>query len=826
LIGETPDQLGLGQALLKYVAQQLPSEKHLSALVKTLEASSTLPSSPTARLLAFSQFAARDIWIGNAHVGALVAYSEVLEELLTHPRGFQRGTYGSLERQWSEYLLNSHSWHDKLPILSLLLTTEARASNSELTVLDFLSESTALVYKYSQVCADPLHDEIVLRIGKLYYERGHFADSAVRTYIDFAESIGSSNIFTLEAESLFSLVLSSGNFSPPIIERILGLYRDLFARKASAESRAACIASLKLVEPYVSDESAFPLLQTLLDLHASDIESYRVHEILGALTQGASVTPQQLQQALLNLLSTRRLEGISTQAVSAPIKINALLAGASLTSFDRSYRLPKVLGRRLQAWEEVHDLHRGFTSRLAAAQRTPFRDPPDLVQFATDVGDENSVRYINAKSPNDFPGKGFLLTPLKFAKCFAPAPGKTRNGLTDPFGAYRVAWPQLSRIFGDFDKTEFLFLRGLLAISCKTTSYNTKHPDGTSKHYALVVFNDHFRNPFQEVAYLVPTEGLKQLVTGAQVQAADFVGFDQRRKDVTTTITSPRDLLQAAGIAGWEINVASLEVVVNGPQKNAGYEWLAANAEHSSQIQSLEMKLREYQRAEKAWSEKSRTHQNSPLGLRELNNLERQFAALPTYREQLASLIDREVEWENSIWTLVDKYVALHKLFCIAHAYWHRGYTAGSVVKSQHISLSNHDREDELLPAEPVEKQSDLKLHGSSDAPINRNALRMLIQAYELHSQRMRNPAANRSDFKILVVCDATKTGVQPPTDLMLDTYDMTVTMDGKKFQLTPGGMTSEDESFWISTFFPRVKDEPGLIKDLRFYPRQSLEIE
>jgi hypothetical protein len=99
----------------------------------------------------------------------------------------------------------------------------------------------------------------------------------------------------------------------------------------------------------------------------------------------------------------------------------------------------------------------------------------------------------------------------------------------------------------------------------------------------------------------------------------------------------------------------------------------------------------------------------------------------------------------------------------------------------------------------------------------------MLVQAYELHAQRQK-PGSSRSDFPLLVTCDATKTGVHPTTQFVLDTYDMTVTIGHQKIELSQGKMTADDELFWLTQIFPRVKDEPGFIQDLRFYPRESFE--
>ncbi len=101
----------------------------------------------------------------------------------------------------------------------------------------------------------------------------------------------------------------------------------------------------------------------------------------------------------------------------------------------------------------------------------------------------------------------------------------------------------------------------------------------------------------------------------------------------------------------------------------------------------------------------------------------------------------------------------------------------------------------------------------------------MLVQAYEWHAMN-ENPVARREDFPILVVCDATQIGSQPELDVYIDTFDMSAHVEGHRVELSKGRMASDDELFWMTAIFPRVHDESGKIRDLRFYPRASLGIE
>jgi hypothetical protein len=447
------------------------------------------------------------------------------------------------------------------------------------------------------------------------------------------------------------------------------------------------------------------------------------------------------------------------------------------------------------------------------------------VQFANDVGGESPVRYINAESPNLFPGKGFLFTRLKFERCFAPIAPKKGEKKSDGFDVYRSAWPDLAPIFADFYRTEFLFLRGLIAISCKSGRYNLRDEKGTPKHYAFVVFNDHFRNPFQEVAYLVPAEGLKPLLQGAQVAASDFVGFDTRLKDVNTNVRSPRDLINAPIINELAIDIGGIDAMLGGAASGArSIQGTAAFMKYAIESQQLDKDTRRHNQLITKWNARQHSYHLSTEGRHAYHGLQHEFESLNSRRRRLdEQLVSIETDAEMKVWDLVERYVSLHKLFCIAHAYWHRGYTLGRVVSTAHISSENAGEIDDFALPTPDIRQNRAEISSSIEVPTNRNALRMLVQAYELHSQRER-PGTDRSSFPILVTCNALKTGVHPENWFMLDTYDMTVTLKGQKIPLSKGKMTGDDESFWLHHIFPLVKDEPGLIRDLRFYPRESIE--
>lgn len=827
IITSMPDPKGLGQPLLRYVAHQFNGRRDIGILLKVLEAESFLPSSPTSRLLAIAQFGARGLWIEESQVPMVVAYSQVLEELLTNPRGFLRGAFRSLERQWAEYLAAPEPWHHKLQVLSSLLVAEARSAGPQFVALDLLSENSSIVQRFAATCPYPEDEKAALKIIELAVEREVNALPLIRFYISSADSShGRPRLPSEEAIGFLTSILSLPICSSNFVALATKEYKTLFHEDVAPELRLAFAKTLRLVTTPQIDTEVSWLAKTFAELGRAQIEPHKIQYFITTIENGEIRSFPELKESLSKLLGMRQLEGFSSRVLGGDDSLLRELAGASsYRGRVRSGTLPQLLQARLQVWEDIQDIHRGFTSRLVAARRTPFREPPDLVQFATDVGGDDSVKYINAESPNLFPGKGFLFTRLKFERCFAPIPSQKDGPSKDPFGVYRDAWPELSPIFADLYRTEYIFLRGLIAISCKRPSYNLVDADGVRRHYALVVFNDHFRNPFQEVAYLVPVEGLKPFLQGAQVSANDFVGFDSRRKDVNSVMISPREFINSPGIKGRAIDIGGIQAILGGVSNPAN-----ANSDDRNNFltialesEKLSQDLTNYNQKVRRWESLPHSYHSSQAGRDAFKLLSEEYNQIIVRQTKLDNrIIEASEDTEKDIWNLAGKYVSLHKLFCIAHAYWHKGYTLGKVVSTEHISL-NESLDNQSFPQfESTIRQDSSQISSSSETPVNRNALRMLVQAYELHSQK-KKANANRADFPLLVMCNAVKTGVQPDTDFVLDTYDMTITLGKKKIRLSQEGMTGDDELFWLTSIFPNIKDEPGVIRDLRFYPRESL---
>lgn len=815
------DPFQLAPQLLEYVSKQLRTLTQIQGLVATLQPQPSLPSSPSIRLLAFCQFTRRGIQVHVSNAPVVIAYSEVLESLMGGTYSFNSAVYTSLSAQFLRLLRHPEPWlTELLPVYSAILVSEARLAKGDLVALDLFSDSLETVRAYGEQCDVPSTYATVHHLVRMAIENQWDAAYCLEAFVVLQPKNTTLKRLSLEAcDGLLTefLKASKGEFqSLPTFAR---WYRHLTMIATDELAAKVFVRGCSIGKNGKLSAYSTRLGHALENAIESKVEGHRLKYLLQAIESGELKSQVELLRALAQMTDTRQMESLSTH----PILTGTAIAGVDRLRNPGVSELvsPDLLRTRLNHWQELNAIHRGFTSRLIATKRGPFREPPDLVQFAIDVGAEDSVKYFNAKDPNLFPGKGFFVTRLRLDKCFATQSSALHGKGIDPYRIYKKAWPALANAMDHFDRAEFVFLRGCLLISCKHNDYLL--PAGIGEHYSLIVFNDHFRNPFQEVAYLVPNLGVAKLLSKTQIPYADFVGFDPRRPDLNEQMRSPQHFLNHPSIKEKAIDVGGVSAILSGFESHLHrIAALSPQNELSTSLEAIRKQTDSHNKEIAEWEGRNHRYHLSQAGqerMIELSEAGRRLQQEASRVGALQSLLLGRVE--ESIWRLVDKYTAMHQLFCIAHAYWHRGYTAGRIVSTSHIDESIQEGD----WSQPTEVQRQLQLEQGTQAIFNRNSIRMLVQAYEWHAMKD-NPASRREDFPILVVCDATRIGAQPKLDIYVDTFDMSASVDGQRFEFSNRRMAGDDELFWMTTIIPRVQDESGKIRDLRFYPRSSLGLQ
>ena len=822
MIAGRDDHFGLASSLLSYVTNQLRTQAQLRGMLATLSPPPRLPSSPSIRLLALCQITRSGFEVIETNAPTVIAYSEVLESLVSSPYSCNASVYTSLRKQFSKWIETPELWlSELLPLYAASLVSESRRSKGDIVALDLFSDTLEILRRYSKECDTGATKDAVYQLLCKSIERNIDAGECLDAFVTLQSRDSASPQRTpMPTETCLDFLTQLLSQIEPD-SRALPTIASWVSRLAWRDSTGmACELFMKWCLNSTGNQPGFlgNLGRALENAVESKVELHRLKYLLSVVERGELTNSNDLLLALSKMTDSQQLESLASHRVLT----SSALAGVDRLRAPEVSELvsPELLRVRLSHWQELNDIHRGFTSRLISTKRGPFREPPDLVQFAVDVGSEDSVKYFNAKDPNRFPGKGFFITRLRLSKCFAPESSIDPRHRVDPYRIYKQAWPALADAIDHFDDAEFLFLRGCIIISCKHRDYLL--PSGNGEHFSLIVFNDHFRNPFQEVAYLVPNQGIAKLLAKTQIPYSDFIGFDPRRPDINDQLQSPQHLLEHPFLKDRAIDVGGVSAILSG--FGVHLHRVAAMATPNSlntSLSALSQKTEEHNRQISEWERRNHRYHLSQAGqqrMTELSDAGRRLQyeanAIRNRQSQILAQI------EESIWHLVDKYTSLHKLLCIAHAYWHRGYTAGKTIATHHIDESI--QQEQIWDATP--DQGELRMEKGSNAIVNRNSIRMLVQAYEWHAMR-ENPASRREDFPVLVVCDATQIGAQPTLDIYVDTFDMTANVDGQRVEFTKGRMTSEDELYWMTSIFPRVQDETGKIRDLRFYPRASLSI-
>jgi hypothetical protein len=787
-----------------------------------------------ARILAVSQFHTANISLKPSVAATVATYAKVLAELLSNDRGTQLSVHRGLFNQWVKYFEKPPVWAGYLPLLAKLYCHEARRIDQHTPAIDLTSATEDLV----RACAE--HPFIWTTIEKVEssldeYQKIDFdLPTALSTYLvlfeawdKLAESVEQQHN---ETQDFISRYLAIPSTNPNQLESISKSIQKIAYGDPSFNT-------MKLFQELIltcrtdGNDSFIPSAASLIaQLVQARLADHQEKQLLSLVERGVLRTPEEITNALKKWRTLRIMEGI---AVRNPLRYSDVREIMSESTDSKGEILSlKLVQRRLECWEELDDIRRGFTARHASSKKSPTGEAPELIQCARDIGKEKAVRYLNVKDNNAFPGKGFHITRLDFGKTCnryeyskeTTTPTSTKS--QKPFAEYRKAWPDLAEAIGDLEKAEFVFLRGFILISCKSDKYTLTLNSGKKVHYSLVIFNEHFNNPFQEVAYLIPNRALARLFKGSQIGDGHYIGFDSRRLNLNDRFKSPHEMVQHPDIRGEAIDVGGVGTILTGfssfLRENMVSEELRAI--HPKE-QQLESDLHLYNKELESFKFKGTAFRNSELGKKQKEELDRKRIDLKRRSNTLAKYrAELFVDAEERIWKLVSRLTALHKVFSIQEAYWQKGYSINSEIDTSHVTNLTHT-EREFYSNAPQREPERFEFLKPGELSQHKNRLRMLVKAYEWHSRRFEENS-DPNDFFVLVPCNALKTGEQPKSDIYLDTWDMTLHIYGEIIQLSQGKMTLEDEIFWINQFLPLVEDRTNYICGLRFYPKSSLGLE
>ncbi|MCB0336051.1 MAG: hypothetical protein KDD62_07080, partial [Bdellovibrionales bacterium] len=202
-------------------------------------------------------------------------------------------------------------------------------------------------------------------------------------------------------------------------------------------------------------------------------------------------------------------------------------------------------------------------------------------------------------------------------------------------------------------------------------------------------------------------------------------------------------------------------------------------------------------------------------GMSEYHKLQREIKAINSERADVSRERSKlALALEDPVWNVVEAYTDIVDLFKIGHSRWHKGYTLNTLPDSA------------TPEAGKAEESPQLEFAEGDDLYRNDASLRMLHMAYRWHAARLEGKD-DKNQFPILSVSNALHYGSEPFRSPYLDTFDMTVVIGDRRIPLSAQQAEADfdDVQFWLNTFMPLTEDKAGVIKDLRFYPRQSLDL-
>lgn len=446
----------------------------------------------------------------------------------------------------------------------------------------------------------------------------------------------------------------------------------------------------------------------------------------------------------------------------------------------------RVQGEIEKVMRRIFDVYHGFSALTFDCMRTPEKEPPAIARFGKDVA--NTFKYVHSNDPMGFPGKGFLVSGIKPEKLFGPDKGA--EGLLQK---YKEACKWAKNEFGDLENTHFLFTRGFIVVTSIGDKY--KLPSGNEKgdhiNYSYVVFNDHQHNYKNVAAYLVPTQVLNEMLKGTTFGLDDMGEATLNVEDINEKIPTPRAFIEAAQKIG--ANVLNI-----GWGSNYGGSLSNAYPPDSAPYHTWEPEMRQKGETKDFWGHVHKSHMHSG------------------YKNTMKTLGDDILMFRQAhkeVYDITTSYQNLLDLFRISFSLWHKGQTAGEIIKPPNYDpfVDNDAREIEEVASEDI----------YGEALYNPNTPRMLFEAYKWHEGRSygRN---NPNDFPVLVVADTFNYWNQPNSEVYLDTYDMTLKIGDKTYELpTDFSEVGDVEiTLWREKVMPYVS---SISKDLRFYHKKDL---
>ena len=642
-----------------------------------------------------------------------------------------------------------------------------------------------------------LYDEVTK-----YYKKNNWSMENVTHYFaQFLEQKPSSEMWETCKEVVKHLINNNKKlsdlfhaFDDLTNEDVSGPYLDL-AKK--------CFLSLKDIDSTSTLRDIAGCCVYLNNLKASQ---GLLNNVTAAISDGTVKSNEELVKLLSEITAHAAISNLIRNDAEDSRGISEMAMRQVITNDTLPYPLQTKDGRvnpsarrtyneTLEVYTRAFDFHHGFSSLTIETKRPPTREHSLLARFGRDVA--HSIKYLNAKDINLFPGRGFLISGLIPERLFVQDKEAIAKD-SDPYHKYKAVWQWGENEFDDLEKTHFIFTRGFIAISCPgNTNYELSDIDGKKVHYSYIVFNDHFHNDGDKVAFLIPTEILKNKIQGTTIPYDSYTGPQNDKKDINEVGLTLEDIVHEAKAIpanvlnlGWGSNIGGSLCNAYEPGSKPYYEW--------EDLPKFENQTRDIY---------GHVHKSHMGG---------------SYADEMTRSLSKKLkplrEAHDYIYALTTKYQNLLDLFRLSLSLWHKGQTMGGKLEAGEIS------DDDLFNRAGLEFEEELITGDAVDFANNQASTRMLVEAYKWHQARA-SEKTKINDFPVLACAETLDYWNKPGTSLILDTYDMSLKAEDKKLLLPEdsNGTGDEEATIWYSKVIPQIMSSS---KDLRFYDRRDLDME
>lgn len=459
---------------------------------------------------------------------------------------------------------------------------------------------------------------------------------------------------------------------------------------------------------------------------------------------------------------------------------------------------------------DAYDMHEGFGSLTFESRRSFDRESCLMARFGNDVG---KSEYVYAEDINKFPGRGIILSSVDPRRIFASDKQNSEN----PFQIWTDSLKIKPYLFEDLSSAEFLFTRGLIAVLCPEN--NRYAIDGVN--YSYVVLNNHFLTSGTDVAFLVPTQVLKEKLSGTTISFEDgSTAKKANTKDVNNEKMAISELIKGSldlGLdvlnVGWASNLGGGLCNAYPPKSSPHFEWERdLDNVHSRDIFGHYHKAHIIDYSD--MSELENTIQSYIYSDHTMNTVFDDTLG-GTYEKKFTLL---RVAHHN-VFTVTKNFQDLLLLQKISLAMWHKGQTFGKGIE---VFRGEEMGDSESIQAN-APTDSELLFDDSISLSKNSKSVRMLRECYRWNQGR--NATDDKSRFPLLLIASAEKYSDKPSSEIVLDTYDMTlfVNEDGDKkiIPFNPNEIGEIELGAWKRYVMEKV--ESDIWKDLRFYSREAV---